>query len=91
MPALGPAQSAAVSVLKGWEGETVESEEEVKMSVNLYLRVIQKTLSLSLMITAMALRKIVQRILGFQIGQIQAGRNMNGQGQHGWVSVHFKF
>ena len=59
------------------------------MSVNLYLRVMQRIVYFSLMITAMALRKIVQRIVGFEIGQIQADRNNNGQGQHGWVSNYF--
>ena len=58
------------------------------MSVNLCLRVMQRIVYFSLMITAMALRKMVQMILGFEIGQIQANRNMTGQGQHGWVSVY---
>lgn len=59
--------------------------EQVKMSRNLYLRVIQRIVYFSLMIVTIVMRKLVEKILGFKIGRINLDRNLIEHEQEGWV------
>jgi hypothetical protein len=60
--------------------------EQVKMSRNLYLRVMQRIVYFSLMIVTIVMRKLVEKILGFKIRRINLDRNLIEHEQEGWVS-----
>ena len=87
---ISPAQDLLLSLpwQVQWEGKEINSKvrELVKMSKSLYLRLLQQIVYFSLMILAILMRRIVERFLGFKIGQIHADKNMVEQGRDGWVS-----
>ena len=60
----------------------MESKTAVKR--NIYLRVMKRIVYFSLMLVSIAMRKVVERILGFRIGQISLDKNMIEH--QGWVS-----
>ena len=59
------------------------------MLKSLHLRLLQQIVYFSLMILAIIMRRIVERFLGFKIGQIHADKNMVEQGREGWVSFFY--
>ena len=84
-----PAQDLlSLSVASAVRGEenNYKVREPVKMSKSLHLRLLQQIVYFSLMILAILMRRIVERFLGFKIGQIHADKNMVAQGRDGWVS-----
>ena len=78
----GPAQFASGKCSE--RGEQINLK--VKMCKSLHLRLLQQIVYFSLMILAIIMRRIVERFLGFKIGQIHADKNMVAQGREGWVS-----
>ena len=68
---------------KLWEGE------QVKMSRNLYLRVLQRIVYFSLMICSIVMRNFVENFLGFKIGRLNLDKNLIEHKQDGWVSDFF--